>query len=154
LKALGKHVRVPDERVPEPLASRIEGDAPQLPDLALELRKAAISAGKAGEEIEAYAVARAKQTLGLTIKFVNRVSGKSDYADALRVGRKETFVYKDKKWVTVKKDELDQFLAQFLDGKQLSTWRYAYDLRLSFLSLYYYLSSILQRLDMIELGGA
>ncbi|MEM3565320.1 MAG: hypothetical protein QXK18_00390 [Candidatus Bathyarchaeia archaeon] len=137
-------------QVAEALATDIIAGVPELPELHRALRKSSILLQKREEEIEAYAVNRAKTTVGLTLKFANRVSGKGDYLDKLGVGRKEVSIYKGHRWQTVKSDEIQALLLQFLDEKQYKMWLYAYRVRILFLFIYYYLGSVLEALGIVE----
>jgi hypothetical protein len=134
----------------EVLASDLISEAPELPRLLQQLRSGIVALQRREEEIEAFAVSRAKSSVGLTLKFASRTSGKGDYLDKLGVGRKEVFVYQNGKWRTVKNSEIQGLLTQFLDEKQYKRWFYAYKLRLLLLSTYFYLGKILEMLGVIE----
>lgn len=150
MKAKLEKVREMPAEVSDVLASDVMGEVPGLPELFRGLRKAALVLQRRESEIEAYAVNRAKTSVGLTLKFTNRVSGKGDYLDRHGVGRKEVSIYKGHKWQTIKNSEIQSFLLQFLDEKQYKIWVYAYRVRLALLFIYFYLGSILEALGIIE----
>jgi hypothetical protein len=149
---LTPRIRIPEipMDICEVLAGDLISEAPELPKALQQLRSGIIALQRREEEIEAFAISRAKSSVGLTLKFASRTSGKGDYLDKLGVGRKEVFVYQNGKWRAVKNSEIQGLLTQFLDEKQYKRWLYSYKLRLLLLSIYFYLGRVLEMLGIIE----
>lgn len=141
---------IPDD-ICEVLSLDLLSEAPDLPNLLKELRKAVFALQRKEEELEGFAQNRAKSSVGVQLKFVSRTSGKGDYLDRLGVGRKQVSVYRNGRWEAVKDAELEGFLLQFWDSKQFKRWLFSYKLRLLLLYIYFLLGRILERLGIVEL---